>query len=333
MYNFTKLNFSTNDLKEFESIYNKNVFTSTNWIKFIKEDQNANPLIVKIEKNNKCLGYFSALSFKKYGIKIIGSPFTGWSTCHMGIDLIEKQDKIDIYNAIIPYLFKTEKCKYIQINDRDISLETAHQSKIPFKIIRSLELKINITDNLLFKNMKSDCRNFIRQFERRGASVEIAKPNEVFAEEYYDQLKDVFAKQKLVPTYSIKKVKLLLKNMSISQNLLCLRVRNPDGNSIATSIFIGNRNKFYFWGGASYREYQSFRPNEYMLFTAIKYWRDKGCKVFDMVGVRNYKKKFGSEEIKYASLYYASNPIFVLLKDLAEKLFFLKIKLKGYIGK
>lgn len=82
----------------------------------------------------------------------------------------------------------------------------------------TLELEIDKTDEELFKVFKTDCRNFIKQFERGDASIEIAKPNDTFAEEYYNQLEDVFAKR-LVPTYSLKKVKCLIRHMKDSGNI------------------------------------------------------------------------------------------------------------------
>ena len=59
---------------------------------------------------------------------------------------------------------------------------------------------------------------------------------------------DVFAKQNLVPTYTVDKVKYLLKHLSKVNNVYCLRVLDLEGKSIATSIFPGfNRKMFLGW--------------------------------------------------------------------------------------
>lgn len=327
MYSFQKIQFEKVDLKEFCSFPNKTVLTTPEWISFIEEDSHATPYILRITKAGHLVGYFSALSTKKFGLSIIASPFPGWSTQYMGFDVIDDSIKCKILPELVDFIMKGEKCDYLEIHDKDIDpvalKEYANQHKYTMKMCDTLELSLNGDDAFLRKNMKVDCRNFINQFERRGASIEQAEPNEVFAEEYYEQLIDVFAKQDLVPTYTVDKVKCLLKHLAGSGKVLCLRVREPEeGKSIATSIFLGFNKRMFFWGGASLRPYQHYRPNEYMIFTAMKYWRDRGCTEFDMVGNRPYKKKFGAWEFQYPSIIIPKYRILIPLKNLAAKLYY-----------
>lgn len=329
MYSFEKVEYVGIDTKEFYEFDNKSIFTTIPWMDFIIEDNpGAIPIVIRIKKKGKLVGYFSAMKIKKMGISIVGSPFRGWSTCFMGIDTnnVTEDERICIYEELIPYIRKEYKCQYLSISDRNLSVE---KSKKYFKTMNTdtLELRIDRSDEELFKVFKTDCRNFIRQFERRGAVLEYAEPNDEFAEEFYLQLIDVFDKQNLVPTYSVEKVKRLLRCLSKDDMVLCLRVRDPEGNSIATSIYPGFNNKFFFWGGASYRSGQHYRPNEYMLWNAIKYWRDRGAEWFDMVGVRDYKRKFGSEEVTYATIESAI-PGLIQAKNMAEKLYFSSLKWK-----
>lgn len=332
MFYFEKLTLEKIDEFEFNSIATKSVFTTIPWIKYILEDNsNASPIVLRITDDNDFVGYFSSVFVKKFGFRIIGSPFRGWSTCYMGFDVVDNEQKLNILKELKEYLYVNYKYHYLEIIDRDIPVEEA-KSLYTVKIADTLELDIDKTDDELFKVFKTDCRNFIRQFERRGATLEIAEPNDEFAEEYYNELKDVFAKQNLVPTYTSTKVKTLLRNLKDSNEVLCLRVKDPDGNKIATSIFFGFNNKFFFWGGASLRGTQHYRPNEYMIWTAIKYWRGRGVKTFDMVGVRDYKKKFGSEYREYPCIIITSR-LLLFLRDNAERLFFIGEKVLGKLKK
>ncbi len=327
MYLFEKVKLKDLSVEEFNQFPNKSVMTTKEWIEFIEEDSKATPYILRITKDNSLVGYFSALIVKKMGLKIVGSPFPGWSTVYMGLDVYEKIDKYPILDELIPYIIHDTKCIYLQIIDRDFDVEHLIPIKRKYKgtieFVDTLELGIEGDDAVQYKKMKADCRNFIKQFERRGATIEEATPNDDFAEEYYEQLLDVFAKQNLVPTYTVDKVKCLLKHLSKSNNIYCLRVKDPEGKSIATSIFPGFNKKMFFWGGASLRPYQHYRPNEYMIYTAMHYWRDRGCVEFDMVGNRSYKKKFGSWEVSYPSLVIPKYAILVYLKNIAAKLYYL----------
>ena len=331
MYSFQKIPLEQIDLKEFCSFPNKTVLTTTEWVSFIEEDSHAKPYILRITRGEELVGFFTGLATKKFGLPIIASPFPGWSTQYMGIDVYDNSIKCKILPDLVDYIMSNEKCSYIEIHDKDMDPEElkqyADQHGYKMKMCDTLELSLDGDDAFLRKNMKVDCRNFINQFERRGASIEQAEPNDEFAEEYYEQLKDVFAKQNLVPTYTVDKVKCLLRHLANSGNVLCLRVREPEeGKSIATSIFFGYKKRMFFWGGASLRPFQHYRPNEYMIFTAMKYWRDRGCTEFDMVGNRPYKKKFGSWEAQYPSIIIPKYRILIPLKNIAAKLYYISGK-------
>ena len=327
-YRFEKINFSEFKETSTKEFPNKIIYTTEDWYKYLQLDSGVIPVVIKIYQNEQAIGYFYAGEIKKFGIKIIASPFSGWSTCWMGFEVKEGVDKFDLIEPLWKYLTKELYYFYAEIIDRDFDFEEAQKRGFVCEDFPTLDLYINRTDEELFKVFKTDCRNFIRQFERRGASIEIAKPDDVFAEEYYNQLIDVFAKQDLVPSYSLEKVKNIMHTFSGTDKILCLRVKNPEGASIASSIFFGFNKKAFFWGGASYREHQHYRPNEYMIWTAIKYWREKGCEVLDMVGDRAYKRKFGPVPERYALIYLTKYPILIKMRNLAKKIYWWLLETK-----
>lgn len=312
----------------------RSIFTTTEWLAFIDEDQRGlTPVILEILKGETLVGYFCSFLFKRAGLTIIGSPFRGWSTCYMGFDLKPDIDVFSVLPFLKEFLFKNYSCHFIEIVDPNISLDRAIIHRYYARPEGTLLLEINKTDQELFKVFKVDCRNYLRQFEKRGAIIEIAPPSALFVEDYYEQLKDVFAKQHMLPTYSLDKVKLLVSTIA-SENILCLKVFTPDHSlCIASSIFLGYNGVFYFWGCASLREYQKFRPNEYMIWTAIQYWRDKGYKLFDMVGIRDYKRKFGSFESSYTRIIMSRYKILIYIRDWAERLYFFRLNVKFKIKK
>lgn len=327
-YQFEKIDFA--DFKEttIEEFPDKTIYTTADWYKYLIEDSGVVPVIIKIYADGQHIGYFYAGEIKKFGIRIIASPFSGWSTCWMGFEVKEGINKFDLLDPLWNYLSKELHYLYCEIIDRDFSMEEAQARGYVCEPFPTLDLRIDRTDEALFKVFKTDCRNFIRQFERRGATIEIAEANDEFAQEYYDQLIDVFAKQELMPSYGLEKVKRIMHIFGKTGKLLCLRVRDPEGKSIASSIFFGFHKKCYFWGGASYREHQHYRPNEYMIWTAIKYWREKGCEVMDMVGDRAYKRKFGPEPQSYALVYLTKFPILISMRNLAKKIYWKLLEIK-----
>lgn len=329
MYSFEVTDIDKVDIKEYYRFENKVLFTTMEWLNYIKINQKAKPFIIRITENSNFVGYFTGFLFSKLGIKIIASPFNGWTTGYMGFDVIDDYDKVKLIKTLSEFLFKTYKCLYIQIADRFIKEDQLKDTKLNYIMSRSLELNIDRTDEELLKNFKPECRTLIRQFDKRGANIEIAKADEQFATEYYEQLKEVFAKQGLVPTYGITKVLDLFKSLNNDQ-LLCLRVRSSEGKCIATAIFVGYNERFYFWGGASFRKFQFYRPNEYMFWYAIRYFRAKGYKYLDMYGERPYKNKFRPEKVSYPCIMITKFSILIKLRDIAKKLVWIGFKIKGF---
>ena len=68
------------------------------------------------------------------------------------------------------------------------------------------------SEEKLFNGMDSACRRCVRKAEKSGVAIEEAH-DPAFANEYYEQLKDVFSKQGLVPTYDLERLRLLVKHM------------------------------------------------------------------------------------------------------------------------
>jgi hypothetical protein len=140
--------------------------------------------------------------------------------------------------------------------------------------------------------MDSACRRCVRKADKSGVLIEQAHDPD-FADEYYAQLKDVFAKQGLVPTYDVSRVRALVKHLASTDRVLLVRARDPQGKCIATGIFPGFNKIAEFWGNASYRSSQILRPNEAIQWFVMRYWKQRGVEAYDWGGEGTYKEKYG----------------------------------------
>lgn len=95
-YIFEVVDLNTIDTKVFNEFPHKSVNTTKEWIEFIAEDSSATPYIVRITHGETLEGFFSSLIVKKFGFKIVGSPFPGWSTVYMGLDVYDHEQKAEI---------------------------------------------------------------------------------------------------------------------------------------------------------------------------------------------------------------------------------------------
>jgi len=74
-----------------------------------------------------------------------------------------------------------------------------------------------------------------------------------------------------VPTYGVDRVRALIRNLHPTGRLLLLRARDPEGKGIATGIYPGMNDVAQFWGNASFRSGQQWRPNETLHWYAMRY--------------------------------------------------------------
>lgn len=155
-----------------------------------------------------------------------------------------------------------------------------------------------------------------------GVKIQVPEHLHEFAEEYYNELVDVFSKQGLTPTYSVDHVKYLLDNVSPCHRIL-LEARHPETNiCIATIIFIYHNHMAFYWGAASYRAYQKYCPNELLMFEAIKLMKEAGISLLEMEGIRPYKEKYNPIQYSKPQILIAKYPFVIPMKNFAKKAFY-----------
>src|SRR5581483_5107243 len=183
---------------------------------------------------------------------------------------------------------------HVEVSDRLFRPDDGASAQFGTNTYETYKSDLTLSEDELFKRMDSACRRCIRKAEKTGVVIEEAH-DLAFADEYYDQLKDVFAKQGKVPTYGVDRVRALLKHMMSTGRLLAVRARNADGRCIATSLYPGMNDVAFFWGNASWRSEQQWRPNELLHWYALRYWKARGVRMFDWGGGGTYKEKYGVE--------------------------------------
>ena len=327
---FEQRDFNEVDWDTLDKFKDRTIFQTKEWLQFVSTTQNADPVIAVIKEDNEIIGYFTGLIIKKLGVKILGSPFAGWNTNYMGFNFFNEVDKSKVIQELQNFVFKYLNCQFIELVDTKLGIKDC--IGFDYKSMSGYEIDLRQDEEKLLSNMKSACRRCIRKAKKSGVIIEHAKDIS-FADEYYNQLIDVFAKQKLVPTYNKQRVVNLIKYLHPTNRLLLLKALNQDGICIATGIFPAMNESMYFFGGASLREYQILRPNEAIMWYAMKYWKSHGIKYFDMCGGGEYKEKYGSYKKKHIKYFKAKYKLLLYFRNYAEKSFYIRTQIKGVLKK
>ena len=297
-------------LKEFPD---RTLFQSASWLRFLEDGTRGELVLAVLHDGNAECGYFAGMVITKFGLRILGSPFPGWTTSYMGVVLRPGVSRFDAIAALRQFAFQDLKCVHMEIMDRRIDTLSA-DSTYRSRDYKGYELDLSLSEDRLFANLFPACRRCIRKASCSGVVVEEAHDSS-FASDYYQQLEEVFARQGLRPTYSLDRVQALIRHLGPTNDVLLLRALDSERRCIATGIFPALNDRAYFWGGASRRAYQHFRPNEPLMWYAIRYWKNRGIRYFDFGGAGDYKRKYGAYEISVPWLRVSRYPLLPMLRD------------------
>ncbi|HWM56167.1 MAG TPA: GNAT family N-acetyltransferase [Solirubrobacterales bacterium] len=281
-----------------DAFEDRTVFQTREWLEFLVATQGGEPVVARVLDRDEQVGWFTGMKVKRFGVPILGSPFRGWTSGPIGFNLREGISRGAAVEALSRFAFGELRCLYLELLDRRLAFdeveEARHSETVPFK---TFELDLSRSEEDLFAAMSSACRRAVRKSEKVGVHVEQAS-GEAFADEYYEQLEDVFAKQSLSPPYPVERVREMIRLVEPSGRLLMLRALSPDGEPIASTIFPVFKSFAYFWGGASLRSKQIMRPNEAIFWHAIRHVKGLGVPLLDLGGQGEYKRKYGGRQVE-----------------------------------
>jgi hypothetical protein len=322
------IEFAAADHRSLDQFQDRTVFQTREWIRFIGETQNAKPILAELREDGRLVGYFTGLTFSRLGVKILGSSFPGWTTPYIGFNLHPGVSRKAALRAVERMAWEDLKCLHMEVSDPQFAEEDGQALGFDCIYYTSYRTDLRKTEDELFAGMDSACRRCIRKAEKSGVVMEEAH-DAAFADEYYEQLKEVFAKQGLVPTYDLRRVRVLVRHLQPTGRLLLLRARDTEGKCIATGIYPGFNKISEFWGNASFRSSQILRPNELMHWYAMRYWKRHGMEIHDWGGEGKYKEKYGCILHRVPWFTKSRYKLISRLRDEAKKMYGRKQRILG----
>jgi hypothetical protein len=323
------IDFDAVDWSVLDRFAERTVFQTREWVQFISEAQKATPLIAELREGREVVGYFTGLTFSRLGVTILGSSFPGWTTPYMGFNLVPGASRAAALAAVEEMAWGNLKCLHMEVSDPYFTVEDGKSLGFTCEFYTSYRTDLRKSEEELFSGMDGACRRCIRKAEN-GVAIEEAH-DLAFADEYYEQLVSVFAKQKLIPTYTVDRVRMLIKHLEPTGRILLLRARDSRGNCIASGIFPGFNKIAEFWGNASFRSSQILRPNELIHWYAMRYWKRRGVEIYDWGGEGKYKEKYGCVPHRLPWFTKSRSELISKLRGEAKKMFERKQRFLGWL--
>jgi hypothetical protein len=282
--------------EELDARPGRSIFASRAWLEFLAASQGARPVVARVLVDDEPGGWFTGAVVRRLGLSVLGSPLRGWTTSWMGFDLDREVPGVALLDAARRLAFSELGCVHLELMDRALAAPEPLPRGFRVDRLPGWELRLDRDDDGLLEAMRPHGRRDVRRALRNGIVVEevdpVAEPG--FAAEYYAQVRTAFAKRGVAPTYPQRRVEQLIEHLHPSGRLVLLRARTADGRPAATGLFPGSPGgAAVFWMGASDPELQSSLPNEALMWTALRTWRDRGAVRFDFGGGGAYKRKYG----------------------------------------
>lgn len=126
-------------------------------------------------------------------------------------------------------------------------------------------------DEIWMQELSSTCRNRIRKCEKNGLTVEISEDYDEFMDIYNSTMNKVGADR----FYFFNK-RYYDEIKKDSSNVL-MRVRQKD-ETLAAAVFMIYGDYFHYHLGGSKREFLALAPNNILMWTAMQYAKEHGCK-------------------------------------------------------
>ena len=272
------------------------VFHGPAWLAYLAASQGAEPVIAVVRDDGRPVGHFVGGIVRRYGVRILGSPMRGWGTPRMGFLLGDGVDRRAAADALAAFAFRRLGCLHLELADPRLVPEQMVGSGYLVESGRTFVINLEAAEDAILAGMRARTRTYIRRGVRSGLVAE-RRTDEAFAEEYYEQLVEVFGRQGLVPTYGVERVRQIIRFLGPTDEILLLRIRAPDGESIATAVVVGRNRTAVLWGAAFKRARGDLHPNELLHWEAMRYWRSRGVVRYDMGGGGDYKAKYGGTEV------------------------------------
>ncbi len=225
------------------------VFHSSAWIEYLALSQGAEPVVALVRAGGRAAGFFVGAIVRRFGLRILGSPMRGWATQSMGFLLESGSDRRSAAEALPAFAFRELGCVHVELADRNLTAGDMAGSAYAVETGRSFRIDLHGSEAQVFGGVRRTTRQEIRKAQRAGLCSEIALDDE-FAAEFHGYLTKTFARQGLVPTYGIDRVRQLIHALRGSGQLLTLRVRSPEGATLGTGISVGRNRTAVAWGMA-----------------------------------------------------------------------------------
>lgn len=283
------------------------IFHTIEWNKILIEEFGANNKTLIARIDGSPVGMYTFYNFKQYKfLRTCRSPIYKFESVYGGPVAVDNSNLI-IKNLLreserigrgMTYSIQTPPGYDIYpLTEMDYDITTWYTSI----------LNLQKSEKELWNGLNKKTRNLVRKAIKN--SVNVVERNASSVPEYYEMIKETFARVGVTNLLPIHFYEAVLENLK-PKNMVKMLLAEHDNKMIAGAIFLIYKDMVYYWHGASHREYSNMAPNNLIQWEIIKWANENGYKHYDLVriepdrlpGIAAFKMGWGGDTVEF---YYA----------------------------
>jgi GNAT acetyltransferase-like protein len=268
-------------------------FHTAAWAKVLHESYNYKPLYFTLFVNSKLKTLLPVMEVKSLltGSRGVSLPFTD----HCSIIASDGNQFQELFRKIIEY-GKEAKWKNIEFRGG----KECFNSEIPSKTFSTHILDVSQSEQKIFSTFRSSTKRNIKKAVKVGVQVKILNSLKSIKEFY--RLNCLTRKDHGLPPQPFYFFRKLYEHI-ISTNKGVVALGFYRDKAVAGAVYSHFGNTAFFKYGASDKIYNHLRPNNLVMWEAIKWYEQKGYKSFnfgrtepDNNGLLQFKRGWGTKE-------------------------------------
>jgi hypothetical protein len=276
---------------------NHRVVHTMAWVRSLEASGFGRPVFLAFEKEGDIVACLPGLVDEVGPFRLFGSPPPASQSASMGPVFDEgRVTTPELMEALIPFLERRLGIHHMEIMSPD--LDPAIMLALGFRGEAWPTYRVRLFPNdeaRTLKGLKDSARRNISRAIKHKLEVRF-ESDESFVAEHYEQIKEVYVRGGHAVNFGRQRVLECFRRTRDAGNLLAVSVYLPnDRTNIATGMFTIEGSELLLWTWAHRSKYRWHRPTELMTWTVMQRAMRAGCETFDLMGLGEFKTKFGAE--------------------------------------
>jgi CelD/BcsL family acetyltransferase involved in cellulose biosynthesis len=279
------------------SFPNHRVVHTTAWIRSLEGSGFGHPLFLVFEKQGQIVGCLPGLVSEVGPFRLFGSPPPASQSVSMGPAFDpQRVTTSELMEAAVPFLEGRLGIHHMEIMSPD--LDPTSMLGLGFRGEPWPTYRVPLfpgDEARTLKGLKDSARRNVSRGIKLGLEVRF-ESSTGFVDEHYEQIKEVYVRGGHAVNFRHQRVLQCFRWLSDSGNLVAVSVYLPGGGaSIASGMFTIEGKELLLWTWAHRSEHRWHRPTELMTWSVMRRALSHGCETFDLMGLGDFKTKFGAE--------------------------------------